>query len=93
LGSGEILSFEKMKIYVSNPFSRDYSISNTDVTFGQTLYRVDLKCTTEKSLFCYTNNDYAKSASRIILAEHSLNNEQNESFNKYKEDLSLLDLN
>jgi hypothetical protein len=84
LSSGKILSSEKTHIFVSTPFSLEYEIFVNESYSGQKLYRVDLECISEETLFCYTSTNYSKHASRVISVEHSLNEEQNKSLEELK---------
>lgn len=90
LTNQEVLSYEAMQIYVSNPSTNKFDITVDESKFGQKFYRVDLRCTSQSSLFCYTATNNTKYASKIAFVKHSLNDEQNKSFNSLGEKISSL---
>lgn len=90
LTNQEVLFYEDLQIYVSNPSTKNYNVVVDESRFGQKFYRVDLRCTSQTSLFCYTTTNNTKHVSKIAFVQHSLNDEQNKSFNLIGKEISLL---
>ena len=90
LSSGDVLSSENVHLLVANPISKDYLISVNENVSGQKLYRVELDCSSEKTILCYTTSNKSKQVTKIISIEHNLNDEQNKSLEGLKNRINSL---